>query len=75
VKLYFEKYLNTDGHASLSPTSNIILTDTYPDRYGELSIILFNYEKERKHIILKAYQNILNNYDEKRCDLHPQWNS
>lgn len=36
VKLYFEKYLNTGGHTSLSPTSNIILTDIYPDRYGEL---------------------------------------
>ncbi len=36
VKLYFEKYLNTGGYSSLSPTNNIILTDTYPDRYGEL---------------------------------------
>jgi hypothetical protein len=66
--------LNQDGHPSFCPINeNWIVTDTYPDKFGMLQLILFNIKTQKKIIIdkLKSIQK----YDNSpyRCDLHPKW--
>lgn len=67
--------LNTDGHCSYSPDSNLIITDTYPNRKRLASVYLCTDEgiqgsKERIARVFSPFH-----YDNDcRCDLHPRWN-
>jgi hypothetical protein len=66
--------LREDGHPSMSPAfANLMVTDTYPDRLGERSVLLF-------HLKTNALKRVGRFYSprglrgETRCDLHPRWN-
>jgi hypothetical protein len=60
-----------DGHPSFLKNSQFIITDTYPDKYGEQHLLLFNLQS-------KSLQKINQFFSpprfrgEIRCDLHPR---
>ncbi len=66
--------LISDGHPSLFRGDRMMLTDSYPDRYGERSLILFDMESGGKKI-LSAFYEPLDFTGELRCDLHPRLDS
>ncbi|MDC3315654.1 hypothetical protein OAV81_02790 [Candidatus Thioglobus sp.] len=66
--------LNQDGHPSFSPTDlNWIVTDTYPDRFGVLQLILFNIKTKEKIVVDKLKSMQVYDNSPNRCDLHPKW--
>jgi hypothetical protein len=60
-----------DGHPTFFLDGNHILTDTYPDRYGEQSLILYSIHEDQMNIISKEYSPPRFS-QELRCDLHPR---
>jgi hypothetical protein len=66
-----ENDLKRDGHPSFSPKGDLILTDTYPDKYGEQHLLLYN--KKNELIDLHQFYSPLKFRGEVRCDLHPRW--
>lgn len=61
-----------DGHPSLSPDGQWIVTDTYPDRFRQRHLMLYHIETER--VISVGRFNAPFGYDGvTRCDLHPRW--
>jgi len=63
--------LKEDGHPSFSRDRKWLLTDTYPDRYSDRKLILFNPEKGI--INLGSFFSPPNYREDVRCDLHPRW--
>lgn len=63
--------LTEDGHPSFNPNGNVLLTDTYPDKYSERKILILD-SKENLHVVGSFYSP-LNFKGEVRCDLHPRW--
>ena len=73
VTAFAQGTLVYDGHPSFSPDGSLLLTDTYPDRFGRQSLILCNPATEQAMVIGRylappRYSGPL------RCDLHPRWN-
>lgn len=65
--------LSKDGHPSMSPTDpTLMVTDTYPDRFGEQSLLIFDTAHERLRRIALLYSPSRLR-GEIRCDLHPRW--
>ena len=64
--------LTVDGHPSYQPGSEALLTDTYPDDFGEQRLIVF--DSGSGTTILGRYRLPLRYRGETRCDLHPRWN-
>lgn len=64
--------LNEDGHPSYSPDGQFILTDTYPNKYSDRHILLFDVSNERV-INLGGFFSPYKYRGEVRCDLHPRW--
>lgn len=64
--------LTNDGHPSYSAVdSNLVVTDTYPNRYRMSEIKILN-ENGNIKTIARVYNPF--KYDnETRCDLHPRW--
>ena len=62
---------NFDGHQSFSPAGNWLLTDSYPDRYFEQSLLLFSEDGKKR--VLGRYRPEGSYFDDLRCDLHPRW--
>jgi hypothetical protein len=60
-----------DGHPSYSPDKSLILTDTYPDKYGEQRLLFYTLD-QRLFEIARFYSPIRYR-GELRCDLHPRW--
>ena len=52
---------------------NWIVTDTYPDRFGVLQLILFNIKTNEKIVVDKLKSLQLYDNSPNRCDLHPKW--
>jgi hypothetical protein len=63
------KSLIADGHPTYSPEKQCIITDTYPDKYGEQYLILY----ENEPIELHRFYHPPKFRGEIRCDLHPRW--
>jgi hypothetical protein len=63
--------LQEDGHPSYSPDNRLILTDTYPDNYGEQLLLL--YTSEQNLIEIARFFSPARFHGEMRCDLHPRW--
>lgn len=72
IKLIGENQLFRDGHPSISPDGNWMLTDDYPDRSRFSGLYLFNL-KTNKTIELGKFYQPLKYTGEKRIDLHPKW--
>jgi len=68
------KSLRSDGHPTYHPKKKkILLSDTYPDKYGERRLFTFNLDKQKLQP-LGAYKSPLKYRNDYRCDLHPRWN-
>lgn len=66
--------LTSDGHPSFSPNnSSWILTDTYPDKFRNQLLFLYNMESRSQKRIAYFYSPA-KFYGENRCDLHPRFN-
>jgi hypothetical protein len=64
-----------DGHPSMSSiNSALMVTDTYPNKIGEQSLIIFNVKNEALTTVARLYSPVFFR-GEKRCDLHPRWNT
>ena len=69
-----EGVLRHDGHPSPSQCGQMLLTDTYPDRYGERQLLLFDMHNGSL-IRLGSFSSPYRLRGEFRCDLHPRWSS
>jgi len=63
--------LTEDGHPSYLPDCDKIVTDTYPDKYGELSLLLYDCKTDDLTVLAKEFVPLKFN-SEARCDLHPR---
>ena len=67
--------LCVDGHPTWSPDGKTLLTDTYPDKYGEQALI--NYTEQDGGYVLHRFRTPIHlsyrHGGEVRCDLHPRW--
>lgn len=68
-----EGVLDCDGHMTLSPNRQWMLTDTYPDKNFMRTLLLWKWPHGPRFDIAKFYsppelEGPL------RCDLHPRWN-
>lgn len=66
--------LTQDGHCSYSPNGGWISTDTYPDREGMRTLILYDVRHKRRIDIGRFFARPEQITDAIRCDLHPRWN-
>jgi len=66
-----EKKLTEDGHPSFNPANASLLTDTYPDKYSDRKILIFDSLKNLHEV--GAFFSPFRFKEEVRCDLHPRW--
>jgi len=60
------------GHPSLSPAGDLLITDTYPDRAGEQTLLVYSMRQG----ILREAGRVYSPFryrGPQRCDLHPRW--
>jgi hypothetical protein len=62
----------TDGHCSFSPDRRWVLTDTYPDREGQRTLILYR-PQDNLRVDIGRFFAPPELGGEIRCDLHPRW--
>ncbi len=72
VEVVGEGVLKTDGHCTVSPDGDWILTDTYPDRERMQALMLYR-PKDGKLVALGKFFLPPDMKGEIRCDLHPRW--
>ncbi|MFC1837891.1 hypothetical protein ACFLYW_04350 [Thermodesulfobacteriota bacterium] len=63
--------LNEDGHPSFIPSSDWLITDTYPDKYGDQSLLLYDCDTSKLIVLDKEFSPV-RFHTEMRCDLHPR---
>ena len=63
--------LTEDGHPSYLPGASKLITDTYPDQYGESSLLLYACKEEKLTVLDKEFLPV-KFCGETRCDLHPR---
>ncbi|WP_413683548.1 hypothetical protein [Prochlorococcus sp. MIT 1011] len=69
------KILTEDGHPSLSnPRTDLLLTDTYPNKLSEQSLLIYNIYNNNLYK-LASYYHPLSYRNDFRCDLHPRWSN
>jgi hypothetical protein len=71
IEVFGSGILKEDGHPSFHPLNSSLLTDTYPDKYSERKLLLYD-SKGSLHV-LGAFFSPLQFSKEVRCDLHPRW--
>ena len=65
--------IKIDGHPMINPKKkNLVLTDTYPNKFGFQKLIVFDLLKKKNNLAnrFKIFYAFL--FGE-RCDLHPKW--
>lgn len=72
VRVIGDGVLTCDGHCSFSPDRKWVLTDTYPNRYGMRTLILYRMSNG-KRIDVDRFYSPKEIWGEIRCDLHPRW--
>lgn len=72
VEIVGEDVLTEDGHPSYSPNGRWILTDTYPNREGLRTLILYDTREARRYDVGRYYSPVRFR-GPLRCDLHPRW--
>lgn len=66
--------LPEDGHPQVNPVyPGIWVNDTYPDRHGELTLMLYNQRTNRRLDLLRLPTAPAIMGTNWRCDLHPRW--
>jgi hypothetical protein len=63
---------SSDGHPQYCKKNDLIVTDTYPDRFRIQKLSLFDYKSKTKQIIAELHSPFQFK-NEIRCDLHPRW--
>ena len=63
--------LKEDGHPSFFPSGNMIITDTYPDKFREQSLITYDLNNNEIKTLSKFCVPFKFS-GETRCDLHPR---
>lgn len=67
--------LPEDGHPQINPVyPDIWVNDTYPDRHGNLTLMLYNQKTNRRLDLLRLTITPAILGTNWRCDLHPRWN-
>lgn len=66
-----ENVITRDGHPTVFCDSDVMITDTYPDKVSYQELFTYDFIKEEKSTILKAFCEP-SLFGEKRCDLHPR---
>jgi hypothetical protein len=61
-----------DGHPSLSPSGDLLVIDTYPDRAGDQALFVFSM-RERALREVGRFFSPFRYRGPQRCDLHPRW--
>ncbi|NQV02115.1 MAG: hypothetical protein HQ542_05690 [Bacteroidia bacterium] len=64
--------LKNDGHPTYSSNNRYLLTDTYPDKYGEQHLLLLDATSMDLRTLGSFYRPA-KYFGETRCDLHPRW--
>lgn len=62
-----------DGHCSLSPGGEWILTDTYPDKKDEKRSLLLYHRGRNELVVPGRFYGPFPKDKACRCDLHPRW--
>ena len=62
-----------DGHQSFSPDGRWLLTDSYPDGFGEQRLLVFHEDGAHREVGRFKPGNVYRG--EVRCDLHPRWDA
>lgn len=62
--------ITSDGHPSYSPNTNMVVTDTYPNRKRIAKLFIL---KENRIKLLSKFFAPFRYDNEVRCDLHPKW--
>ena len=62
----------SDGHPTIAPNGKWLLTDTYPDKFREQSLIAYNLRASQITCLAKFFSPPRLT-GEVRCDLHPRW--
>jgi len=70
-KIIGKDVLTEDGHPSFFPCNNIIITDSYPDKYRDQSLITYNLTNNEIKTLSKFCVPFKFS-GEIRCDLHPR---
>lgn len=72
VKNLSHIFPKVDGHPQQNPVNNLIVTDTYPNKYRIQNLFIIDIEKNELVEVAKLYSPFI--FQEKnRCDLHPRW--
>lgn len=71
-RIFGKDILREDGHPNFS-VNGALLTDTYPDKYGDRKLLLFSENKQL--LTLGRYYSPIRYQGEMRCDLHPRWDN
>ncbi len=79
VKHIAADIMTEDGHPAFSPDGQWVVTDTYPDKHHYRTLILYDWEHNKKRELGKFYTlypgaNESWDVSEMRSDLHPRWN-
>ncbi len=64
--------MTSDGHPTFSLNGNRLITDTYPDRFGEQNLLLYRVDDDTVERI-GAFHTPFRYRRDLRCDLHPRW--
>ncbi len=65
--------LDEDGHCSFSPDGRWVLNDTYPDRHGLRTLMLWRWPDGPRIDLARLHSPKERWWGEIRCDLHPRW--
>lgn len=69
---YFGKNVpKKDGHPTSLKNNEIFITDTYPDRLFQRSVLSYNIKKDKTEVLAR-FEDPRNFAGEFRCDLHPR---
>jgi hypothetical protein len=63
---------DSDGHPMISPRGGVFVTDTYPDRFRNQRLYLYDLEKRRAELLARTHLG-LNFPDDLQVDLHPRF--
>lgn len=66
-----EKAFSCDGHPHASRIKSVLVTDTYPDKYGFMHLYTYDYDKHQRKKLGK-FKSPLSSRGIWRCDLHPR---
>ena len=73
-KMVGQNILIEDGHPTFLSSKNCFITDTYPDRYSDQTLLSFDLKNDSITELGRFYHPP-EYYGEVRCDLHPRVNN